>query len=298
MTLNLLGPLCAFLSSVTWAVGSAHYSKLSSRYSPFAVNFSRALFALPLFLIFAGFTSGGALAALGQFKSLEWSHWGWFTLSMIASYGLGDAFFLWSTRELGVPGALAIASSYPIWTALVGASLGDPLSATQIIGLLITVAGVGVVILAGAESLPKARVRGIFLGVVTSFFWATNSFALSRGSHGVDVAIGNAVRMVLALFLTWGFRGAFDRRSDLVLPFKEVRRYAWIFGLEAFGGSAFFMYGLSHSPLAIAATLSSLAPVLSVPIAWLLRLEKFSWYRTVGIIFVVCGVWLLLGIVE
>src|SRR4051812_25537796 len=111
---GFLGPLCAFGSSVTWAVGSAGYSRLSRGHSPFAVNFTRGLVALPLFL--AGFilSVGSWQGALDAVALLSPTAIAWFALSIFASYGLGDVLFMWSTRSLGVPAALAIGSTFPL----------------------------------------------------------------------------------------------------------------------------------------------------------------------------------------
>jgi drug/metabolite transporter (DMT)-like permease len=69
----------------------------------------------------------------------------------------------------------------------------------------------------------------------------------------------------------------------------------WVFFLETCLGSFFYIYGLSHSPLAVASTLTSLAPVLSVPVAIVLGLERFSFVRTLGICLVVLGLCFLVG---
>ena len=58
MNAEWLGPLCAFGSSVTWTVGSEGYSRIARRHNAFAVNFARACFALPLFVIAAFAMSG------------------------------------------------------------------------------------------------------------------------------------------------------------------------------------------------------------------------------------------------
>ena len=69
--------------------------------------------------------------------------------------------------------------------------------------------------------------------------------------------------------------GSFGKGTSLLLPLRDLRKYAWVFFLETFGGSLFFFYGLSHSRLAVAATLTSLAPVLSVPVALAIKIERF-----------------------
>jgi drug/metabolite transporter (DMT)-like permease len=213
---------------------------------------------------------------------------------MIAAYAVGDACFLTSTRSLGVPGALAIASSYPLWTALMG---GDALTPMRILGLVMTVAGIGTVILFApgkSESRVGNKWVGVGLALATSLFWALNGYAVSRGTVGVLSPVGNCVRMVWALLLTYGISRFLAPRGERILirP-RELGRDLWVFMAEAFAGSYFFVYGLAHSPLVVAATLSSLAPVLAVPVAWFLRLERISPFRTLGVILVVVGLTLL-----
>jgi uncharacterized membrane protein len=300
-----LGPLCSFLSSVTWTIGSANYSRLSREYSVFAINFSRAFFALPLFAVAVFVTHGGWVGGVSALASIRSSHVGWLTLSMVASYGLGDALFLWSTRSLGVPGALAIASAYPIWTALAGLIFkNSAITISQGSGMLLTLAGVVLVILNApskiAGTVDHARLLnrwvGVLLAVITSVLWALNNYAISRGGVDLSAPVGNVVRMVLAMSISFGFGRLFAPKTSFVLPPRVFMGMAWLFVLEAFGGSYFFFYGLVHSPLIIAATLSSLAPVLGVPVAWLLGLEKISWARTLGVGLVVTGLWILMGI--
>lgn len=308
-----LGPFCAFMSSVTWAIGSASYSKLSFRYTAFSVNFARALVALPLFFVATFVVTGGWKAGWDAYSALGLSHLGWFSLSMIASYGLGDVLFLWSTRSLGVPGALAIASSYPLWTALSGVVFQGEMILSQAIGLILTVAGIVMVILnapavqrevpaasakSQASALPKwlnpSRATGVLLAFATSLLWAVNTFAVSRGGADLLAPVGNTVRMAIALAMSAGLSLLLAPRAPILMPAWQIRASLWVFCFEAFGGSYFFLYGLSNSTLVIGATLASLAPVLAVPVAWVLRLERVSWKRTLGVGLVVLGLWLLM----
>ena len=101
--------------------------------------------------------------------------------------------------------------------------------------------------------------------------------------------------MMLALPLCCLMSAAFGVRGKLVFPAQVLRSSLWVFVLEAFGGSYFFVYGLSHTHLALASTLTSLAPVLSVPVALALKIERFSIGRTLGVCTVVIGLCLLVG---
>ncbi len=295
------GPLCAFGSSITWAIGSSGYSKLTRNHSAVSVNFTRALIALPLFILATFVLAGGWHGGLASFSEIHLSHLGWFTLSMIGSYGLGDILFLWAALEIGIPAALALASTFPLWTAIAGSVLeGQRLGLLQGVGLVIAVFGVALVILSrtsgtGSSARKTSVGKGVLLAIAASFLWALNGYAVARGGRDLPVVVGSALRMVLALAMTGTMGVFFSNGEGLPLPFKETLRSSWFFVLEAFVGSALYFYGMVHSPLAIASTLSSLAPVLSVPVALILGLEKFSGVRTAGVCAVVSGLALLMG---
>ncbi len=300
-----LGPISAFLSSCTWALGSGVYSRLSHAHSAFAINFTRALFALPLFFGAAVFSQG-----LNSLASIEAHHLAWLTLSMVASYGIADAFFLASTRALGVPGALSIASLYPAWTVLLGVMKGERLlSAREGMGLVLTLFGVFYTLRVGksvresvqAEQSSDQIRTGVLFAVVTSFLWALNSFSVVQGAQGLSLHWVNVIRMSAALLIC-GLLGLISQKRAGApgwrpgLSLSDIGRNGWVFPVEAFGGSLFFAYGLANSPLVVGATLSSLAPILSVPLAWVAGDEKFSLKRGLGVALVTLGLTLLLGV--
>lgn len=296
-----LGPLSAFCSSLTWAIGSTGYARLSRRYSGFAINFLRAMIALPLFILVVFLTAGGVAAGYDQYRSVHLSHVGWLALGMYSSYGLGDVMFMWSTRSLGVSGALAIASSYPLWIALVGVVFqNQQLLVSQWVGLFFSILGIGGVILSSPREIQRgpadrsSLVRGLFLAFFTSILWALHGYAVNHAGKELTLAVGNSVRMLVAMPLCYVSSKIFEPHLKLSLPLQGLKNSLWIFVIEAFGGSCFFMYGMSHSPLAIGSTLSALAPVISVPVAWFFGVEKFSISRSLGVFFVVFGIALLL----
>jgi len=298
-----LGPLCAFLSSCTWALGSGTYSRLSEKHSAFSINFTRSAIAFPMFLLASGLIHGWASGG-----DIELRHLGWLTLSMLASYGLADIIFLAATRDLGVPGALSVASVYPIWTLMLGVARGEKLLApVQLFGLLLTLAAIIYTLQTGARvrSSPAASSsrtirRGVAFAALTSALWAVNTFSVAQGASDLPVQGVNVIRMGLALILCavlgW-WRSPRDAGQSWRpwLTWRELKGSAWIFPLEAFGGSLFFAYGLAHSPLVLAATLSSLAPVISVPLAWLSGAEQVSLRRVAGVLGVTVGLYLLLS---
>jgi drug/metabolite transporter (DMT)-like permease len=292
---TFLGPMAAFGSSVTWAWATIGYSQLAKHNSAFAVSFVRSLVGLPLFLLATLIFSG-----LNDFANVSSGHIGWFALSSFASYGFADALFLFSTRSLGVPGALAITATYPLFTALFGYFFrSETLNAMQVFGLLITIAGVIVVVsttpVKEAKSQKKEILTGVALALATSILWAINGFAVANGTVGISIFVANVLRLVCGLIVVAICGKIILPRKSMLISKSDLSFGLKYFSVEAFFGSLFFTYGLSHSSLAIGSTLSSLAPVVSVPMAWIFKTEKVTPVRTAGICSVVVGLTLLVG---
>jgi drug/metabolite transporter (DMT)-like permease len=297
-SLQILGPLAAFSASVTWALGSSIYSKLADHYPAYVINTTRASVGFLLFLIticgllFFGHASVSANIPREQIL--------WLMISMFASYGFGDVLFFMSAQRVGVPVALTIASSYPLWAAFAGVIFrGEQLSQAQMLGLLTIVVGVSIVILGdGREQLRKNstsknnHIFGILLGLGTSLLWSLNSFSVSRGSQGLDPIFASGLRMAMATMLcpVIGICMGFDLRRAIWVRFIDFKKYWWVFVLESFGGTFFYVFGFAHSSIAVASALSSLAPVLSVPIAYLVMRTKVTWQKMLGIALVSVGV--------
>jgi drug/metabolite transporter (DMT)-like permease len=199
----------------------------------------------------------------------------------------------------------------------------------QCFGLLITISGVLLIVLYGPQAekhekgdsplalqvndfyLPanettvigkpvrfaKSRLplKGLILAFGASACWAMNSFATARGGIGVSPAVGNTIRMFVGLVLAIGFGRVLEPKRSILLSKKQFFGSFWLFCLESFGGSYFYFYGMSHSPLVLGTTLASLAPAISVPIALIWGLEKFSVIRTCGVGIVVLGICFLVG---
>jgi len=286
MTLNhQLGPLAALGSSFTWAIGVTFYAKLSRKYSPATVNLTRSLIAFCFFLGVVLFRNG-ILFGIQIFAAQEFKVWGWLLASIFSSYVFGDVLFFLATLRIGVPSALAIASSYPIWSAVAGLFFkGEHLGHFQWLGLIATVLGVVLVVSvsqSGPASTKDKALSGVLLALVTSVLWSVNTYAVSKVGPGLSIEVMNVIRMGYAVLLC-PVVGYFypQARFQWSLSLADFKKYGWVFFFEPICGTIAFAYGLTHSPLGVASALSSLSPVLSAPIAWLLK--------TVGIASQTCG---------
>lgn len=304
----LFGASAAFSASLTWALGSAVYAKLAERSSGARVNFSRALFSFPCYLIVIALSFSEVRAALVELGSGIWKSAAWLALSMLSSYVLADVLFLRSAKLLGIANAQAIASLYPLWSALAGlVFLSEEISLLRTFGLFAAVGGTAFLILLGHQharqreldesdvALARAGRKefklGVVLALLVSLLWALNSVAVRMGATGLPVPVTNAIRMAFALALTpvVGFMMS-GHRGNPAVPLRDLLRNSPIFVFESFGGSLAYVYGMNNAPLAVAAALSSLAPVVSLPVVAWLGIDKITVPKALGIIVVTAGV--------
>src|SRR5262245_58480629 len=136
------GIVAAFLSSCTWAVGISIYARLAADHNGSQVNATRALVAAPLFAVLLLLQAGGPAAAVRAFMAVPPAQIALLMASALSSFALADVLFLRSAVALGVPTALSIASTCPLWAALAGAVIrGERLSGPRLGGVLAVVMG-------------------------------------------------------------------------------------------------------------------------------------------------------------
>lgn len=296
-----LGPLCALTSSLTWAYGSAVYAREAGRVGATEVNLTRALCVLPIFAVAALVIAGPQ-----AFAALRAENLGWLSLSMLCSYGLGDLVFYLAALRLGTATGLAISSTFPLWSALLGMlTLGERIGPARGVGIACCISGVVWLVLLQADKTEataraaggRALGAGLALAFAASILWAGNAYSIRRGAVGLPMLVVNtfryamAVPVLLALWLRQRRRA--PAAQHLLRSWTALRRFLITVLIEAFFGSSIFVYGLSHSDLSVAAPLSSLAPLFAVPIGLVLGTEKLHPQRLLAIVVTVAGVVLL-----
>jgi drug/metabolite transporter (DMT)-like permease len=296
----VIGALAAVASSALWAFGSTRYAHASRAVGSARVNLTRASTVLPLFLVATLVTTRGHLLA-----GVDAARVAWLGLSVLCAYAFADNVFFAAALRVGITTALAIASSYPLWAAVAGALFGhERFGVGRAGGTLLCVGGVIALIAlspAAADEQPHARSTrqqardGILLALVTSVLWAGNTVSIKLGTDGLTAWHANLIRFVVA----WPILAATSALT--VRPCKDdgVARTAYrtlvpVALAEACVGSTLFVYGLAHTDLAVGATLSSLAPLMSVPFALFYREERWSLPRFSAVTATVGGVIILI----
>lgn len=291
----MLGASAALASAALWAFASTRYALGSRTVGSARVNLTRASTVLPIFLLATLLTTHGH-----PLRDVTAARAGWLGLSVLCAYAFADNLFFAAARRVGVTTALAIASSYPLWAALAGVVWrGEPFGPWRAAGTLFCVGGViALVVLApqSADEQPHARStaraarQGILLALLTSVLWAGNSVSTKLGATGLFAWQANLVRFAIAWPILAATSALLRRPAGDARAARAVYRSLVPVSLaEACVGSSLFVYGLAHTDLAVGATLSSLAPLMSVPFALFYREERWSLPRFCAVAATVAG---------
>lgn len=297
----MLGAIAAILSSALWAFGSTRYALGSRTIGSARVNLTRATVVLPIFaLATIVSTRGHVFAGIGGHAAV------WLAASVLCSYAFADNVFFAAARRVGVTTALAIASSYPLVAALAGALFGhERFGLLRAGGTALCVGGVIALIALAPQaadehehqqSSAKEARQGILLALLTSILWAGNTVATKHGGAGLDPWQANLARFLCA----WPILAATSVLTEPASRDRDAARGAYLMLIpvalaEACVGSSLFVYGLTHTDLATGATLSSLAPLISVPFALFYREERWSGKRFGAVAATVAGVVVLVA---
>lgn len=292
----MLGALAALASAALWAFGSTRYALASRTIGSARVNLTRATTVLPLFAAAALVTTHGHML-----DGVTPTRAAWLGLSVVCAYAFADNVFFAAARRVGITTALAIASSYPLWAAVAGTLWrGERFGVVRGAGTGLCVGGViALIVLAPqaadehqhAQSTRREARQGIALALFTSVLWAGNTVSVKLGATGLSAWHANFLRFLVAWPILAATSALTTRPSrDDAEARNAYRSLIPVSIAEACVGSSLFVYGLAHTDLAVGATLSSLAPLMSVPFALLYREEKWSAPRFAAVTATVAGV--------
>lgn len=295
-------------TSLLWALTSLCFAAGGRRIGPTLVNGLRLYVAIVLLTGMAWLTTGDLIPVLNdrQFILLA--------ASALVGIVIGDQALFTAFVDIGPRLSLLMMSTAPIWAAVLGwIVLGEALAWPAVLGISVTIAGVAWVILErptmrADEREHPHRVRGIILALVGSMCQGGGLLISKAGmGHGwmepdqhlgplpatqVRIAVA-IVCMTPVLIARWRFQA---RRNALPIPPRTLKLGLLFTALGAFVGPFLGMWmslvTADLTPVAVAQTLCSLAPVMILPMV-ALQGERVSPRAIFGACVAVGGVALL-----
>ncbi|HUM25829.1 MAG TPA: EamA family transporter, partial [Anaerolineales bacterium] len=175
---------------------------------------------------------------------------------------------------------------------------GETLTALQILGILLALAGIGWVVTSHKEeaNTPKGHTReGIIFGVLAGLGQAVG-LVLSKQAMagGFSPFQANAIRMLAAVIFTWVWTAVEGQISSTV---ETIRNHPKALQWIAFGavigpvlGVSSSLLAVQHAEIGVASTLMALPPVIVLPISYFVFKEKIGWQGIAGTFLAILGV--------
>ncbi len=295
--MSFIGELAGLLTSIAWSGTSILFTKATQQVGSIIVNRIRVILAL-LFLILLNWVFYGYLLPFNA--ALD--RWVWFALSGVIGYALGDFFLFQSFDCIGAQRGMLMMSLAPLMSAgLAWIFFGEILTGLQLLGVILTLAGVTWVILrrqSDANPQRGSTVQGVLFGLGAAMGQAVGYVLSKQGlTDGFPPLAGNSIRMLAAVIVLWALASI---QGKARATFNNMRERPKVLGwliMAAFTGpvlgATLSLFALQHTQVGVASTLIALPPVFLLPISWLVFKEKFDWGAVLGTLVTIGGVALL-----
>jgi drug/metabolite transporter (DMT)-like permease len=228
--------------------------------------------------------------------------WLWLALSGAIGYALGDVFLFQSFLYLGAQRGMLMMSLAPLMSAgLAWRFFGETLSGIQMLGVLLTLAGIAWVIVRRNSSEPGQHfspVQGVLFGLGAATGQAVGFVLSKQGlADNFSPIAGNSIRMLAAVIVLWALASLQGKTRETIDSMRaKPKVFGWL-TMAAFTGpvlgATLSLFALQHTQVGIASTLIALPPVFLLPIGWLVFKEKFDWGAVLGTLVAIGGVALL-----
>jgi uncharacterized membrane protein len=282
-----VGMLCALGSAMSWSVTSLMVSALTPGIGSFTINAARTTLTAAIvigWMLLAGGLDTVLTLSIGSLALLA--------VSIVLAIPIGDTIFFESAQRLGLGRAMTISMSYPVVAASLAALLlGERLSAPIVVGGLLTLAGLGLIVMARVEPPGEPRPwRGVVEALLAALAWGVSVVALRVPLDEIDPVSAQAIRLpvgAVMLWVTpWALRGV-----------PALLRGGWplfvrLLALAALTAVSSVMYGASvkYAGVAVASVLSSTAPLFAVPLGIVFLNERLPALALLGAVVTVAGI--------
>lgn len=294
---NHLGEIAGIATSLFYALNSVFITRAGQQVGATVSNRTRVAFAL-LYLMIINLVFFGQVLPF----SADSQRWTWLSLSGFIGLALGDAFLFQSYLTIGPRLGNLLLSLYPIFGALEAwIFLGESLRAGQLLGILVTLAGIVWVVFErgnGGEKMTRHMTVGVLYGVLSAVFQATGFVFSKQGMYGTYSPFqGNAIRMLAAMFGLL-IIAMFQRQvGQTVTTLRENPSAFRMLMLAGFIGPvlgvSLSLYAVQNAEVGVASTLTSLAPIFMLPISHFVFKERLNWQAIAGTLLAMTGVAIL-----
>lgn len=290
---NYIGEIAALTTALCWAITSTAFEDSAKKIGSMNLNLIRLLFGMFFLSIFTFFTRG------------QWfptdatpSGWSWLLLSGLMGVVIGDLLLFEAFIRIGSRLSMLIFASVPPLSGIMALIfLNEKMTLIQVIGMIVTIAGIASVILVADKDSKKLNFSRPVLGILLAFggaFGQSAGYIIGKfGMADYDPFSATQIRLIAGIV---GFLVIFTIRGQWPRFFQSVKRKDALASLTI--GSFFGPFlGISLSLIAVqkinpgvASTLSSITPILLIPYAFFIKKEQVTGKEIIGTVIALIGV--------
>lgn len=291
-----IGEFTALLTAVCWTFTSLAFEFAGKKVGSLSVNFIRLVLAFVFLSLLVRINYHQFFPAGFSFES-----WMWLLLSGLVGFVIGDLMLFQAFVVVGARISMLMMSLAPVFAGLFGwMILGEKLTLYNVLGILVTLAGIALVIL-NRPSGHKVKmmnypVKGILLALGGALGQGLGLVLSKLGMGDQDAFMATQIRVIAGII---GFTFMFTLSGHWRNVMSALKNKVAMTGISIgaffgpFLGVSLSLLSIKYTTTAIASTLMAIVPVLIIPPAVLLFREKVSVKEVVGAVVAVGGVVIL-----
>ena len=282
-----IGEIAALFVSVCWTVSALFFEKAGHRIGSLSVNIIRLFLAV----IFLGLTT---LVVRGYFFPIDATphQWFWLGLSGVVGFFLGDLLLFQSYLVIGSRTAALIMSSAPMLTAIIGwFFLGEILSVKSILGVIISVTGIGIAI-SNRKMRLNIPLKGFLLAFGGALGQAGGLILSKKGMGDYNPVAATQIRALFGLACFAVFMTVLQKWGNVEKAVKQKQSMVSVLVGTIFGpfiGVALALFAIQHTKTGIAATLMALVPIFIIAPSAIMFKEKIKPQQIIGAVISIIG---------
>lgn len=291
-----IGEIAALITAICWALNGIAFESAGKKIGSLSLSYIRLYIAFILLCITAYFMRGIALPL-----DADLNNWIWLSLSGIIGFVLGDIFLFQAYIEIGSRISLLIMSAAPPLTALISFFiLGERISALGLLGIFITMIGIGLVILSKNQGGSKVEfnrpVKGLIYASIGALGQALGLIFSKKGMGTYDPLAATQIRIIAAGIVLTLLITKNKKWPEILESMKNKSAMPALVAGSIFGpfvGVAFSLLAVKYTATGIVSSISSISPILVIPASIYIFKEKVTPKEILGAVVSIAGVILL-----
>ncbi|MCK9548257.1 MAG: DMT family transporter [Sphaerochaeta sp.] len=294
----LLGQALGLVTAICFAQNSIIYRHLGQKVGSQGVAHIRMWLALPFVLLLTRLIEGSWLPT-------DWALSTYLILlaSGVIGYFLTDLLMFRAYILLGSRESMVIMTLSPVVTAALSLLLFDEyLNLIQLLGMVITIGGVGMMILLDRHPSPiacerKNRSTGVLYAVLGSILQSI-SFLLAKAALGEGGPVStNLIRNIGGLGAFIIFNGLIKGNAKEHFKILRQPRALFLLLLASLAGPVLGMSSqmkaFTLAPVGVVTTITQVSPVLLLPFDWFILKRRISAASLAGTLLSIAGIAIL-----